>query len=76
MTDCQACQMLADRLEALFAGQRRPVRVHCEPYGAHGYRATAAGRVPADLAHLAKLATGAARVTIQHSGEQSVITLE
>jgi len=76
MTDSQACQVLADRLEALLAGQRCPVRVRCEPYGAHGYQVTAAGRVPVELGYLAELATGAARVTIQYSGNLSLITLE
>ncbi len=76
MTDAAACDWLTDKLEAVLAGHHCPVRLQTEPYGEHGYRSTATGRVPKDLAALMLLTVGAARLTIEHVGDRSVITLE
>ncbi len=76
VTDAQACAWLTNQLEAVLSRHRYPILLQTEPYGAHAYRAIVAGRVPNDLATLILRATRAARLTIQHEGNQSVIILE
>lgn len=77
LSDTDACQMIQDTLEALFASNRKPWRVTvCKPVGSHGYRAQVAGVVHPNYQTPIQLVTGAPRVTLEYADGNTLITLE